>query len=185
MKKTLIVDLLLIPLMVIAIPIVYGVEPPPNYCYTYVGPPVIGTLVYDQYGDCDDWPYCNYNWSFTGCCGDCFGACKASCNVKAASPLPQDFDLSSPANLINQTAPGWGPKNCNPKVNGVELNSLILDTVLKFEWKNVDRDTEDELVVDLVAYYYKKVDPCSTIPVVCPCPRSGLCPSEHPGGVCP
>ena len=155
-KKILLVSIVLISLMFITSQIAFASEPPPcNNGYTILGPPVVGTWVLDYISGSG--PY-TLNATFKGCCANCFGDCKASCNIRIEFPLydmvylPEQIPITF---LENLNVAGWGPKNCNPIVGGLELKDLIIKTILKFDNQtDIDHDGKKELVADVVMFYW-------------------------------
>jgi hypothetical protein len=51
--------------------------------------------------------------------------------------------------------PGFGPKNCNPVVDGTELKDWVIETILNFENQtDINGDGKNDLVADVVMYYW-------------------------------
>jgi len=160
MKKILLVSILIIPLMLITGQTGNAVEPPNcQHGFTIIGPPIVGTFVVDLMSVNPPGSPFLYTLSaeFNGCCADCFSQCKASCNVKfkftfGLNLLPEEIPLTF---VQNQNLPGFGPKNCNPAVGGFELKDLVIHDILTFEKKDIDRDGVNELVANVVMYYWQ------------------------------
>ena len=157
MKKIVMVSILLISFILIAPQICFCNEPPVcDYGWTIIGPPVVGTWVVDYVGLVNGLP--NLSFQFSGCCADCFGNCKPSCNVKmkwtdsTLGVMPKDIRL---LDIQDYSIGNMAPKNCNPIVEGTELKDLVVTTILKFDNEtDIDGDGVIELVAQVVMYYW-------------------------------
>ena len=114
----------------------YARPEPPQEGEYLAGPPIVGRLTLKLVScipsDCTgDSGILKVSAKFSGCCADCFTACKNSCNVK--------FEITDPLNLLEIPVSdnygdgklnlldvpasffewfrltGWGPKGCHSK----------------------------------------------------------------------
>jgi hypothetical protein len=157
MKKMLLVIGLLFSLMVMAPQVCFCNEPPPG-TWTIIGPPLVGTWIVDYVSGPVDGLY-TYSFKFTGCCAVCFdGACHAN-KVSKEWTDTSTYAISEFTQEMFQdyNVQGIVSKKCNPidATTGVEHQDAVVYTILTFGMSDIDGDGVDELVGDVVMYYWK------------------------------
>jgi len=132
---------------------------------TLSGPPLVGTLTLDMVSsvceDTDAFGNCtlytvSVSANFSGCCADCFEACKNSCNIRAKG-VPLTLHLSSPdlSTLTKDIMEGTimknqAPKGCYSQTGG---ETIILQDVITFRLTDIDNDGQMELVAKVIFLY--------------------------------
>lgn len=130
------------------------------------GPPIVGRLTLDlvKPAECDIVCTLTYKISFSGCCADCFNACKNSCNMRSGPETKTvDIvdnngdgvvnleDMMKSAYFKDIVLEGYGPSQCRSKTGGEHLK---ITNVVGMQAMNIDKDAEKELLVDVVMVYY-------------------------------
>ncbi len=129
------------------------------------GPPIVGRLTLDYIGvQCDLVCTMAYTISFSGCCANCFDACKNSCNMKFG-PETKSLDIgdNNGDGVINLedmmksayfkdiVLEGYGPSQCRSRTGGEDIK---ITNVVGMQATNIDKDAEKELLVDVVMVYF-------------------------------